>query len=479
MGAMEGAMGAVVLLAACFVAWLLAAARTRERVRNDYEPRLHEQNSQRAAAERAAQELASQLAAARRETAEERAAKENEQKLRVAAETSLKEAEKSVAEQRRVLEEATARLKDTFKSLAADTLTDAQNQFLSLAKTSFTKLQAEASGDLGKREEAIRGVVDPLAKAVGTLHQEVARVEESRQKAYGELTAQVESLQKSSELLRAETGSLVTSLRQPQIKGKWGELTLRRAVELAGMAAHVDFTEQESIETDDGSRIRPDMTVHLPGGATVVVDAKAPLHAYVEATRPGTTQPSYHAAMENHARLVRTHIALLSSKAYWSQFAAAPDFVVLFLPGESFFSAALEKDPTLIEEAMAKKVVLASPTTLITLLRSVAQVWRQEQIAENATQIAQLGKELYERLRTFSEHLSKVGRGLDLASRAYESAVGSFETRLLPKAEQLKERGVQAPFELEPPGRISTAVRQLASEEAGESEESNEQSMAG
>jgi DNA recombination protein RmuC len=434
--------------------------------------RLADLEAKHASAERLAEELRAQVGAAKQEAAAERAAKEKEQRERVAAQTSLEEARRSVEEQRKAIEEVTARMKETFKALASDTLSDAQRQFLGLAETSFSRIQAEASGDLGKREEAIRGLVDPLAKSVATLQREVSRVEESRQKAYGELTTQVESLQKSSEMLRAETGSLVTSLRQPQIKGKWGELTLRRAVELAGMAAHVDFAEQPTVETDEGRGQRPDLIVHLPGDATIVVDAKVPLHAFLEAIK-ARTQEDYHSAMENHARLVRTHIAQLASKAYWSQFAAAPDFVVLFLPGESFFSAALEKDPTLIEEAMAKKVVLSSPTTLITLLRSVAQVWRQEQIAENATQIAQLGKELYERLCKFSEHLSKVGRGLDLASKAYEATVSSFETRLLPKAEQLKERGVQAPFDLEAPGRIATSVRQLSAgdekdEESGE-----------
>jgi DNA recombination protein RmuC len=303
--------------------------------------------------------------------------------------------------------------------------------------------------------------VAPLADSLGKLQQEIQTLESSRAEAYGALTTQVAALAQSSQELRAETGSLVTSLRQPQIKGKWGELTLKRAVELAGMSEHVDFDQQTSIQTDEG-RLRPDLVVHLPGGAQIVVDAKVPLHAFLKAVSI-RTQDEYHAAMADHARLVREHITKLASKGYWNQFDRAPDFVVLFLPGESFFSAALEKDPDLIEEAMARRVVLASPTTLITLLRSVAQVWRQEQVAENAQRISALGKDLYDRIRVFAEHLARVGGSLDAACRNFNSAVGSLEQRVLPGARRFRDLGVQAPADIEPLEPTTVAVRQLAS----------------
>jgi DNA recombination protein RmuC len=457
---MSGTIIALVIFAAAAagfgVAWLLASARTRDALRNEYDARLTEMGSQRAAAERAAEELRRQLESAKLEMSAERTAKEEEQKRRVAAETSLQEIEKGVAEQRKLLEEAAARMKDAFKALAADTLTDAQKQFLNLAHTNFTKIQAEAAGELGKREEAVRGIVDPLNKSLEKLKEEIAQVESSRQRAYGDLTRQVEDLKK-------ETGSLVTSLRQPQVKGRWGELTLRRAVELAGMAAHCDFEEQESIQTDEG-RLRPDLTVYLPGGRQIVVDAKAPLHAFLKMDTVQTNE-EFHKILEEHARLVRGHVEKLSGRAYWSQLPASTDFVVLFLPGENFFSGALQKDSTLIADAIDKKVILASPTTLIALLRAIAYGWRQEKVAENAARISELGKELHDKIRVFIEHLNKIGTSLDAANRAYNSAVGSLEQRLIPGAKKFKELGVQSAAEIPDAEPTEVALRQLTAGE--------------
>ena len=288
-----------------------------------------------------------------------------------------------------------------------------------------------------------------LTESLAAIQQELVRVD-----------TQVGALQQSSESLRAETGSLVTSLRQPQIKGKWGELTLRRAVELAGMSPHVDFVEQQSLDTEDG-RLRPDLIVHLPGGVEIVVDAKAPLHAFLNAVTI-RTQDEYHKAMEDHARLVREHVNRLASKPYRNQFERTPKFIVLFLPGEAFFSAALQKDPTLIEDAIERDVIPASPTTLIALLRSVAEGWRAEQLAENAAQISALGRELHDRIRIFVEHLARIGSALDTANKAYNNAVGSLEQRVLPGARKFKELGVQATAELPDVEPTSVSVRQLA-----------------
>ncbi|MBI1750953.1 MAG: DNA recombination protein RmuC [Acidobacteria bacterium] len=432
----------ILLVAAAFAAgfvaaWLWAARKTAEA------------EAARASQQSAADELRKQIETLRSDADAARKRAEEEQRGRVAAETSLKEAAKNLEEQRKAIEEVRAKMAETFEALSATALKSSSQEFLKLAGMTFEKLKAEASGDLSKKEQAFQNLVEPITKTLSAMQQELVRVD-----------TQVEALAKSSQELRAETGSLVTSLRQPQIKGKWGELTLRRAVELAGMSPHVDFVEQQTLETEDG-RLRPDLIVHLPGGTQIVVDAKVPLHAFLEAVTI-RTQSEYHAAMDNHARLVRAHIGQLASKAYWNQFERAPKFVVLFLPGESFFSAALEKDHTLIEDAMEKNVILASPTTLIALLRSVAAGWRAEQLAENAAQISELGKELHDRIRVFVEHLGKVGSALDAANKAYNNAVGSLEQRVLPGARKFRELGVQATAEIADVEPTGVAVRQLA-----------------
>ena len=301
-------------------------------------------------------------------------------------------------------------------------------------------MQKEAEGDLEHRKVAIQSMVDPLETALKELRSEVSRVESARQEAYGSLRSEVQLLSTTNRELREETGSLVNSLKQPQVKGKWGELTLRRVVELAGMSPHCDFQEQLSIDTEDG-RLRPDLIVNLPGNAKIVVDVKVPLHAFFKATS-AQSDAEYREAMLQHAALVREHIKGLSGKEYWKQFDQTPEFVVLFVPGESFFSAALEQDRTLIEDAIEKRVVLASPTTLIALLRAIAYGWKQQLVAENAERIKDLGKELYDRVVRFAEHLSDIAKGLERASKAYNSAAASFDSRLIPSARKFKEMGI-------------------------------------
>ncbi len=365
---------------------------------------------------------------------------EEEQKFRAAADKEVENQRANTAEQRRLLEEAEKKLKEAFQSLASEVLRASNKQFMELAGARFDSLQKEASGDLEQRKIAIGGMVEPLEKAVNELRAEVNKIESARQEAYGSLRTEVQQLATTSKELRQETGSLVSSLKQPQVKGKWGELTLRRAVELAGMSPHCDFLEQQSVDTEEG-RLRPDLIVNLPGETQIVIDAKVPLHAFLAAVSSRSDE-EYRVAMAQHASLVRTHINQLSGKEYWKQFEPTPEFVVLFVPGESFFSAALEQDRTLIEDAIEKRVVLASPTTLIALLRAIAYGWKQQLVAENAERIKDLGKELYDRILKFAEHLSDVAKGLERANKAYNNAVASFDSRLVPSARKFKEMGV-------------------------------------
>ena len=365
---------------------------------------------------------------------------EEEQKLRGAAEKDAEAQRANLLEQRRLLDEAQVKLKEAFQSLAGEALAASNSQFIELAKSKFDALQKEAEGDLEQRKVAIASLVNPLESALKDLRSEVTRIESARQEAYGSLRSEVQILANTNKELREETGSLVNSLRQPQVKGKWGELTLQRVVELAGMVLHCDFKLQESVTTEEG-RLRPDLTVYLPGGTQIVVDSKVPLEAFLRAMN-ASDDAEYREAMLQHAALVREHIKCLSGKEYWKQFDSTPEFVVLFVPGESFFSAALEHDPTLIEDAIDKKVVLASPTTLIALLRAIAYGWRQQSVAENAERIKDLGKELYDRAMKFAELFSEIAKGLERANKAYNSAVASFDSRLVPSARKFKEMGV-------------------------------------
>jgi DNA recombination protein RmuC len=399
-----------------------------------------ELEKQAAGRQGAAEELKKQSDALQEQVRTLQGRVEEEQKLRAAADKEAEGQRANMAEQKRLLEEAEKQLKEAFQSLASEALQASNRQFMDLARASFDSLQKEASGDLEQRKVAIGGMVEPLEKAVNELRAEVNKIESARQEAYGGLRTEVQQLATTSKELRLETGSLVSSLKQPQVKGKWGELTLRRAVELAGMSPHCDFVEQVSVEGEEG-RLRPDLIVHLPGDTQIVIDAKVPLHASFAATS-ARSDAEYRAAMAQHASLVRDHMNRLSAKEYWKQFARTPEFVVLFVPGESFFSAALEQDRTLIEDAIEKHVVLASPTTLIALLRAIAYGWNQQLVTENAEKIKNLGKELYDRILKFAEHLSDVAKGLERANKAYNNAVSSFDSRLVPSVRKFRELGV-------------------------------------
>ena len=386
---------------------------------------------------------------------------EGEQKLRASAETEAEAQRANLAEQRRLLEMAQEKLREAFQSLAGEALQVSNKQFIELARASFQSLHKEAEGELEQRKVAIQGLVDPLEKTMKDLRSEVTRIEAARQEAYGSLRSEVQLLATTNKELRTETGSLVNSLKQPQIKGKWGELTLRRAVELAGLSPHCDFLEQQSVDTEEG-RLRPDMIVHLPGGTQIVIDAKVPLHAFLAAVS-ARSDAEYQEAMQGHAALVRDHVKRLSGKEYSKQFQPTPEFVVLFVPGESFFSAALEQDHSLIEDAIDQKVVLASPTTLIALLRAIAYGWRQQLVAENAERIKDLGKELYDRVVKFSEYFSEIAKGLERANKAYNSAVASFDSRLIPSARKLRDMGAGSGAELPEIELVETSPRPMLS----------------
>jgi DNA recombination protein RmuC len=305
---------------------------------------------------------------------------------------------------------------------------------------------------------------DPIVDALARMDAQLQRLERDRQQARGALDEQLRALVAGQDRLRTETGALVSALRQPQTRGRWGELQLRRVVELAGMTAHCDFVEQASVAGEDGL-LRPDLVVQLPGGKQVIVDAKAPLNAFLDAYE-ARDETARTAALAAHARLLREHVRRLSAKAYWDQFETAPDFVFLFLPGEHFYSAALEADPSLLEEGARQSVLIATPTTLIALLRAVAYGWQQERVAEDARAVAQLGRELHRRLETFAEHLQRVGTRLRSAVGAYNDAVGSFEHRVLPSARRLAEHGVvSAGRELAALAHIDPTVRGLAERE--------------
>jgi DNA recombination protein RmuC len=372
-----------------------------------------------------------------------------EQQRRAAAEATASQVRENLEEQKKLLDEARAKFSDAFQSLASEALGKSQQQFLELANSKFESLRGETVGDLESRKVAIQGIVAPLESTLAQLNEKISQVESSRQEAYGALKNELQSLSETSKELRAETGTLASSLRHPQAKGRWGELTLRRVVELAGLSSHCDFEEQFTIQSENGSRLRPDLVVHLPNGRHIIVDAKVPLHALLAAAS-ATTEDERNRLLDEHARLVRTHIQNLSSRDYPGQFDNAIEFVVMFVPGEYFFSAALEQDPSLIEDAVGRRVMLASPTTLIALLQAIAYGWREEALAENAAQISELGRDLHDRLAVFADHLREAGRGLERATESYSKAVRSFNGRLMPGASKFRELGVAGSRQIEP-----------------------------
>ncbi|MCA9471508.1 MAG: DNA recombination protein RmuC [Nitrospirales bacterium] len=400
---------------------------------------LNEKERQCAAAEARIEELRHQLTSLQTEqTATLQRWRQCEEE-RISAETKYQEATDSLQAQHGLLEEAKTTLSDAFRSLAAEALAGNNTGFLILAEEKFKALREENAVDLDRRQTSIEALVKPLTQLLSTYQEETKELESKRLRELSAVGEQLRQVAMAHVTLQSETSKLVNALRSPHVRGRWGEIALRKTAELAGMSPHCDFIEQATVTTTEG-RLRPDMVVRLPSKREVVVDSKVPCSAFLESLE-STNDHERRRALVRHATHVKQHVHQLASKEYWEQFKAAPEFVVLFIPNDSFLAAAAEQDPSLIESALSKNVVIATPTTFIALLKAIAFGWKQEQITEDAERISTLGQELSERMGVLIDHFSKVGGSLGKAVESYNAAVASFESRVLPSARKFNQLG--------------------------------------
>ncbi len=375
------------------------------------------------------------------------------------------------------LTHAQERMSDAFKALSAEALQSSMAQLAELARSQLQATQAEAKGDLDKRQQAVEQLVAPLREQLGRVDEKLLTLDRERRQSRGWLEAQLRTLNETGERLRTETGALVTALRKPNARGQWGQMQLRNVVELAGMVRHCDFSEQASFAGDERT-LRPDLIVNLPGGKHVVVDAKAPLQGVLDAYE-ATNDEDRDRHLRDHARLLRKHVKQLSDKSYWSGLDSAPDFVVLFLPGETLYGAALEADPALIQDAMERRVLIATPTTLLAILHAVSYGWQQERVAESAQAISELGRELHARLAKLSNLLATLGNRLNSSVRAFNDTIGSYEARVMPAARRFGDHGaVSEGRELPELEHVTVSARTVQLTEVEAIEERDEQLAA-
>jgi DNA recombination protein RmuC len=382
------------------------------------------------------------------------------------------EHERGRAEERlETVKDAQERLSTSFKALSAEALQSSMAQLTELARAQLNTTQAEARGELDKRQHAVEQLVAPLKEQLGRVDAQLLKLDQERRESRGRLESQLRTLTETGDRLRTETGALVTALRKPNTRGQWGQMQLRNVVELAGMVRHCDFVEQSSLGSED-TLLRPDLVVSMPGGKHVVVDAKAPLQGVLDAYE-ARDEEEREQHLRAHARLLRKHVKALADKAYWDQLESTPDVVVMFLPGEHLYGAALEADPSLLEDAMAQRVLIATPTTLLALLRAVAYGWQQERVAESAQAVSELGRELHGRIVKLSTLLATLGARLNSAVRAYNDTVGSYEARVLPSARRFADHGaVASGSELPELDQVTVSARSVSSSELGPEEES-------
>ena len=371
----------------------------------------------------------------------------------------LKSAEQVVLERDQALELAMQKLRTGFDTVAGEALRGNTETFLQLARQTLGQQQEVALRNLTEREKSVETMLAPVREALQKTHEQIARIEKERAETFGALKNSLEGVTLGQVALQRETRNLVTALRRPEVRGQWGEMTLKRLAELAGMVEHCDFVEQVHVPGEDGN-LRPDMIVNMPDGRQLVVDVKTPLDAYLSAAE-ATTDEDRAAAIRRHALAVQERVRQLAQKAYWSQFENSPDFVVLFIPGDQFLSAAVGEIPNLLEDAIRQHVIIATPTSFVALLKAVGYGWRQNALADNAARIQELGEEIYKRLATFTSHLAKVGRTLGQSVDAYNSAVGSLERQVLPGARKFTELGLRPAKEIEETAPIDKLARPL------------------